>query len=68
MTARRALAAFGFGVICSAPELAGAAEGGFSFYLPGLVGDIAIAQSTEPGLQVASTVLYQSGERSPHFA
>ncbi len=27
-----------------------AAEGGFSFYLPGLAGDIALAQSSEPGL------------------
>ncbi len=39
-----------------------AAEGGFSFYLPGLVGDIAIAQSSEPGLQVANTVFFQSGD------
>ena len=31
-----------------------AAEGGFSFYLPGLAGDIALAQSAEPGdLQVS---------------
>jgi len=36
-----------------------AAEGGFSFYLPGAAGDIALAQSAEPGdLQVANTVYY----------
>jgi hypothetical protein len=39
-----------------------AAEGGFSFYLPGTVGDIALAQASEPGLQVANTVFYQSGD------
>ena len=39
-----------------------AAEGGFSFYLPGTVGDIALAQSSEPGLQVANTVFFQSGD------
>jgi hypothetical protein len=40
-----------------------AAEGGFSFFLPGLAGDIAFAQSTEPGsLQVANTVFVQNGD------
>jgi hypothetical protein len=40
-----------------------AAEGGFSFYLPGLAGDIAFAQSAEPGrLQVANTVFVQKGD------
>jgi len=40
-----------------------AAEGGFSFYLPGLAGDIALAQSAEPGdLQVANTVYLLSGD------
>ena len=48
------------GVLASAqPSLA--AEGGFSFYLPGTAGDIALAQSSEPGLQVANTVYFQSG-------
>ena len=39
-----------------------AAEGGTSFYLPGTAGDIALAQSAEPGLQVANSVYYQSGD------
>ncbi len=40
-----------------------AAEGGMSFYLPGLAGDIALAQSVEPGdLQVANSVYYLSGD------
>ncbi len=40
-----------------------AAEGGFSFYLPGLAGDIALAQSAEPGdLQVANSVYFLSGD------
>jgi hypothetical protein len=39
-----------------------AAEGGSSHYLPGTVGDIAIALVPEPGLQVANTVFYQSGD------
>lgn len=39
-----------------------AAEGAMSHYLPGLAGDIAIAQSPAPGLQVANTVFFQSGD------
>ncbi|MDH3662652.1 MAG: hypothetical protein OEU92_21925, partial [Alphaproteobacteria bacterium] len=40
-----------------------AAEGGFSFYLPGGAGDIALAQSAEPGdLQVANTFYFQRGD------
>ncbi len=49
------------GVLVSA-QASLAAEGGFSFYLPGTVGDIALAQSSEPGLQVANTVFFQSGD------
>ncbi len=36
------------GVLASA-QASLAAEGGFSFYLSGLAGDIALAQSAEPG-------------------
>ena len=43
-------------------QAASAAEGGFSFYLPGTLGDIALAQTPEPGLQVANTVFYQRGD------
>ncbi len=39
-----------------------AAEGGGSHYLPGTVGDIALAQSPEPGLQVSNSVFMQSGD------
>ncbi len=50
------------GVLASA-QASLAAEGGFSFYLPGLAGDIALAQSAEPGdLQVANTVYLLSGD------
>ena len=38
-----------------------AAEGGLSFYLPGTIGDIALAQTPEPGLQVANTLFFQKG-------
>jgi hypothetical protein len=38
-----------------------AAEGAFSHFLPGMAGDIAIAQSPKPGLQVANTVWIQTG-------
>ena len=38
------------------------AEGGSSHYLPGVVGDILIAQSPKPGLQVVMTGWYQNGE------
>ncbi len=44
------------------PAVGHPAEGGFSFYLPGLAGDIAFAQSTEPGdLQLANTLFVQNG-------
>ena len=50
------------GVLTSA-QASFAAEGGSSFYLPGLSGDIALAQSAEPGdLQVANTVYFQTGD------
>ena len=49
------------GVLTSA-QASLAAEGGFSFYLPGTAGDVALAQSLEPGLQVANTVFFQSGD------
>ena len=49
------------GVLTSA-QASLATEGGFSFYLPGTVGDVALAQSSEPGLQVANTVFFQSGD------
>jgi len=39
-----------------------AAEGAFSHFLPGMAGDIAIAQAPEPGLQVANTVWIQTGD------
>jgi len=38
-----------------------AAEGGASHYLPGVAGDVLIAQSPEPGLQTAVTFWYTSG-------
>jgi hypothetical protein len=57
------VAAFASLLICSTAQLVRAAEGGFSFYLPGLGGDIALAQSTEPGdIQVANTLFVQSGD------
>lgn len=43
------------------PSFAIAAEGGSSLYLPGGAGDILLALSPEPGLQVANTVFLQSG-------
>ncbi len=49
------------GVLLSA-QASLATEGGFSFYLPGTAGDVALAQSSEPGLQVANTVFFQSGD------
>ncbi len=49
------------GVLASA-QASLAAEGGFSFYLPGTAGDVALAQSSEPGLQVANTVFFLSGD------
>jgi hypothetical protein len=50
------------GVLLSA-QASFAAEGGSSFYLPGLAGDIALAQSAELGdLQVANTMYFLSGD------
>ena len=60
MTARRlAIALF---LVAWSAQPARAAEGGFSFYLPGTAGDIALAQSREPGWQVANTVFVQIGD------
>ena len=41
-----------------------ATEGGFSFFLPGTTGDIALATAPEPGWQVANTLFFQSGDAS----
>ncbi len=41
--------------------MADAAEGGSSMYVPGGAGDIVLALSPEPGLQVGNTVFYQLG-------
>jgi hypothetical protein len=41
---------------------ASAAEGAASHYLAGTAGDILMAQSPKPGLQVATTLYYQSGD------
>ncbi len=48
--------------VLTAAQASLATEGGFSFYLPGTAGDVALAQSSEPGLQVANTVFFQSGD------
>lgn len=48
--------------VFGAVRSAGAAEGGLSHYLPGVAGDVLIAQSPTPGLQVAMTGWYQNGE------
>jgi hypothetical protein len=61
----RTLFAFAAILIVSTAQSARAAEGGLSFYLPGLAGDIAFAQSTEPGdFQVSNTLFIQSGDAS----
>lgn len=44
------------------PNWALCAEGGLSHYLPGAVGDVLIAQSPQPGLQVAMGGWYQVGD------
>lgn len=46
-------------VVGSGPALS--AEGAFSHFLPGTAGDIAIAQSPEPGLQVADQFWIHAG-------
>lgn len=59
----RALASGAIGLSALSSGLpANAAEGGFSFYLPGTAGDIALAQAPEPGMQVANTVFIQQGD------
>jgi hypothetical protein len=62
MTACRHSAAAAAITLLWAAQPAYAAEGGFSFYLPGNVGDIAIAQAPEAGLQVANAVFVQRGD------
>lgn len=42
-------------------EVAGAAEGGSSHYLPGAAGDIFLALPPDPGLQVANVSWFQRG-------
>lgn len=39
-----------------------AAEGGLSHYLPGVAGDVLLAQSPKPGLQSAMNLWYQNGD------
>jgi len=46
------------------PRTASAAEGATSLYIPGGAGDILIAQSPKPGLQVANQVFVQNGNVS----
>ncbi len=62
MTARRLVIVVALFLVAWSAQPARAAEGGFSFYLPGTAGDIALAQSREPGWQVANTVFMQSGD------
>jgi len=62
MTAYRPSAAAAAITLLWAAQPAYAAEGGFSFYLPGTAGDIAIAQAPEPGWQVANTLFVQQGD------
>ncbi len=62
MASFRVLPAVALAGVLASAQASLAAEGGFSFYLPGLAGDIALAQSSEPGLQVANTVFFQSGD------
>lgn len=53
-----------FAIAPFAMSVAQAAEGGFSHYLPGVVGDIALAQPPAPGFLVANTIWYQTGDES----
>ncbi len=62
MTARRLVIVVALFLVAWSAQPARAAEGGFSFYLPGTAGDIALAQSREPGWQVANTVFVQIGD------
>ncbi len=61
MASFRVFPAAALALVLASVQASLAAEGGFSFYLPGTAGDIALAQSSEPGLQVANTVFFQSG-------
>ncbi len=62
MASFKAFPAVALAGVLASTQASLAAEGGFSFYLPGIVGDIGLAQSSEPGLQVANTVFFQSGD------
>ena len=55
------IALFSMSIVLSSPRAAQAAEGGASLYLPGGAGDILIALSPAPGLQVAESVFIQTG-------
>lgn len=48
--------------VFSGAKVVKSAEGGLSHYLPGVAGDVLIAQSPKPGLQAAMTVWYQTGD------
>ncbi len=62
MTAFKVLPAIALAGVLASAQASLAAEGGFSFYLPGTVGDIGLAQSSEPGLQVANTLFFMGGD------
>lgn len=49
-------------VVCLAAAPALGAEGAASHYLPGAGGDMLLAVASQPGLTVANTVWYQSGD------
>ncbi len=62
MTSFKAFPAAALAGFLASTQAGLAAEGGFSFYLPGTAGDIALAQSPEPGWQVAKTLFVQQGD------
>lgn len=61
MSSKAIGAALAVGAMLTGPR-GEAAEGGFSFFLPGTVGDIAIAKAPEPGWLVANTLFFQRGD------
>jgi hypothetical protein len=62
MTSFKAFPAAALAGFLASTQAGLAAEGGFSFYLPGTAGDVALAQAPEPGWQVAQTVFVQQGD------
>ncbi len=62
MTSFKAFPAAALAGFLASSQAGLAAEGGFSFYLPGTAGDVALAQSPKPGWQVAKTVFVQQGD------